>query len=50
MAFNEVILGCSPFTLGYQFGHRSRLYELDFTNHPEVIQEVIDKAYEMNGI
>lgn len=48
MTFNEVILGCSPFTLGYQFGHRSRLYELDFSNHPENILEVIDKAYELN--
>lgn len=48
MTFNKVILGCSPFTLGYQFGHRSRIYELDFSNNPEAIQEVIDKAYEMN--
>lgn len=48
MTFSEVILGCSPFTLGYQFGHRSRLYELDFSNHPENILEVIDKAYELN--
>ena len=48
MTFSEVILGCSPFTLGYQFGHRSRLYELDFSNHPENIVEVIDKAYELN--
>ncbi|MBQ6218613.1 MAG: hypothetical protein IJJ47_02665 [Methanosphaera sp.] len=48
MTFSEVILGCSPFTLGYQFGHRSRLYELDFSNQPENILEVIDKAYELN--
>ncbi|RAP49545.1 MAG: hypothetical protein BZ133_07640 [Methanosphaera sp. SHI613] len=48
MTFSEVILGCSPFTLGYQFGHRSRLYELDFSGYPENIVEVIDKAYEMN--
>ena len=48
MTFNEVILGCSPFTLGYQFGHRSRLYELDFSGHPENILEVIDSAYDLN--
>ncbi|MDO5826565.1 MAG: hypothetical protein Q4Q22_09295 [Methanosphaera sp.] len=48
MTFNEVILGCSPFTLGYQFGHRSRLYELDFSGQPENILEVIDSAYDLN--
>lgn len=48
MTFKEVILGCSPFTLGYQFGHRSRLYELDFSNHPENIVEVINKVHEFD--
>lgn len=48
MKFNDVILGCSTFTLGLQFGHRSRLYELDFMNQPENILEIIDKVYEMN--
>lgn len=48
MVFKEVILGCSPFTLGYQFGHRSRLYELDFSNQPENIVEVINKVHEFD--
>ncbi|MBE6487254.1 MAG: hypothetical protein E7Z86_00835 [Methanosphaera stadtmanae] len=47
MTFNKVILGCSPFTLGFQFGHRSRIYELDFSGQPENIVEVIDKAYQL---
>lgn len=47
MTFNKVILGCSPFTLGFQFGHRSRIYELDFSNQPENIVEVIDKVYQL---
>ena len=48
MTFSEVILGCSPFTLGFQFGHRSRLYELDFSGHPENILQVINSAYDFN--
>lgn len=47
MTFNKVILGCSPFALGFQFGHRSRLYELDFSDKPENIVEVIDRAYQL---
>ncbi|WP_455645053.1 hypothetical protein [Methanosphaera sp.] len=47
MTFNEVILGSSPFLFAPQFGHRTRLYELDFQNQPENIVEILDKAYEM---
>lgn len=47
MSFNEVILGSSPFIFGSQFGHRTRLYELDFDNQPENIAEILDKSYEL---
>ena len=47
MTFNEVILGSSPFTFAPQFGHRTRLYELDFKDQPDNIAEIMDKAYEL---
>ncbi|OED30462.1 hypothetical protein [Methanosphaera sp. WGK6] len=47
MTFSEVILGSSPFLFAPQFGHRTRLYELDFQNQPENIAEILDKVYEM---
>ncbi len=46
MTFNEIILGTSPFIFAPQFGHRTRLYELDFENQPENIVKVLDKSYE----
>lgn len=46
MTFNEIILGTSPFIFAPQFGHRTRLYELDFEKQPENIQKVLDKSYE----
>ena len=48
MSFNEVILGCSPFTLVNHFGHRSRLYELDFHNNPKNILEILNKSNELD--
>ena len=48
MSFNEVILGCSPFTLVNHFGHRTHLYELDFQNKPENILQIINKSNELN--
>lgn len=47
MTFNEVILGTSPFIFSPQFGHRTRLYELDFEKQPENIAEILNKSYEM---
>lgn len=47
MTFNEVILGSSPFIFSPQFGHRTRLYELDFQNQPENIAKILDKSYEL---
>ena len=47
MTFNEIILGTSPFIFAPQFGHRTRLYELDFEKQPENIQKILDKSYEM---
>ena len=47
MTFNEIILGTSPFIFAPQFGHRTRLYELDFEKQPENIAEILDKSYEM---
>ncbi|HIH35537.1 MAG TPA: hypothetical protein HA277_04620 [Methanosphaera sp.] len=47
MTFKEIILGTSPFIFAPQFGHRTRLYELDFENQPENIAKVLDKSYEM---
>jgi len=49
MTFNEIILGTSPFIFAPQFGHRTRLYELDFEKQPENIQKILDKSYE-NGV
>lgn len=47
MTFNEIILGTSPFIFAPQFGHRTRLYELDFENQPENIAKILDKSYQM---
>lgn len=47
MTFSEIILGTSPFTYAPQFGHRTRLYELDFQGQPENIAEILDKVYEL---
>lgn len=47
MTFNEIILGTSPFIFAPQFGHRTRLYELDFEKQPKNIAEILDKSYEM---
>ncbi len=47
MTFNQIILGTSSFTYSSHFGHRTRLYELDFQDHPENIQKVLDVAYDM---
>lgn len=47
MTFNEIILGTSPFIFAPQFGHRTRLYELDFQKQPENIAEILDKSYEL---
>lgn len=47
MTFNEIILGTSPFIFAPQFGHRTRLYELDFEKQPENIAEILDKSHEM---
>lgn len=47
MTFNEIILGTSPFIFAPQFGHRTRLYELDFENQPENIAKILDKSYEL---
>ena len=44
MTFNEIILGTSPFIFAPQFGHRTRLYELDFENQPENIAKILDKS------
>lgn len=46
MTFREIILGTSPFIFAPQFGHRTRLYELDFEKQPENIREILDKSYE----
>lgn len=47
MTFNEIILGTSPFIFAPQFGHRTRLYELDFEKQPENIAEILNKSYEL---
>ncbi len=47
MTFSEVIFGSSPFLFSPQFGHRSRLYELDFQKQPENIVPILDKAYSL---
>ncbi len=48
MVFNEIILGTSPFVFSTHFGHRAWLYELDFKEQPENVQEVLDCAYNMD--
>ena len=47
MTFNEIILGTSPFIFAPQFGHRTRLYELDFEKQPGNIAEILNKAYDL---
>lgn len=47
MTFNEVILGNAPFIGATRFGHRSRLYELDFKKQPENIAKIMNKSNEM---
>ncbi|MCD7781889.1 MAG: hypothetical protein LUG89_04270, partial [Methanosphaera sp.] len=47
MTFNEVILGSSPFTFSPHFGHRTRLYELDFQDQPENIAQILNCANSM---
>ncbi len=48
----KILLGTSPFIGAAQFGHRSRLYQLDLYNQPENILNIIKKTYELgiNGI
>jgi hypothetical protein len=41
------LLGTSPFIGAAQFGHRSRLYQLDLYNKPENILKIIKKSYEL---
>lgn len=48
MTFNEVILGTSVFCYAPQFGHRSRLYELDFQKQPVNIEKILNHVYDMN--
>ena len=47
MTYSEVILGSSPFIFSPQFGHRTRLYELDFKNQPENIAKILNKSYQL---
>ena len=47
MTYDKIILGTSPFVFSPQFGHRTRLYELDFENQPENIAKILDKSFEM---
>jgi hypothetical protein len=42
----RVLLGTSPFIGAAQFGHRARLYQLDFYKHPENIFKIIRSSYE----
>ena len=44
----RTILGTAPFTGEQYFGHRSRIYEMDF-EHPESIANLIKMAYD-NGV
>ncbi len=41
------LLGTSPFIGAAQFGHRSRLYQLDLYNQPENITKIIKKTYSL---
>lgn len=43
----RTLLGSSPFVAAPQFGHRARLYQLDFYNNPENIVKIIQKSFEM---
>lgn len=43
----RIILGTATFTGEQYFGHRSRIYEMDFEEHPENIAKLIEKAYNM---
>lgn len=43
----QTSLGTAPFIGMPYFGHRSRLYQLDFYNNPENILKVMKKSYEM---
>lgn len=43
----RTLLGSSPFIAAPQFGHRARLYQLDFYNSPENIVKIIQKSFEM---
>ncbi len=43
----RTLLGTSPFIGAAQFGHRSRLYQLDLYNKPENILKIIRKSYEL---
>ena len=41
----KTILGNAPFLAERYFGHRSRLYQLDFENNPKNIADVIIESY-----
>lgn len=43
----QTSLGTAPFIGMPYFGHRSRLYQLDFSNNPENILKIMKKSYEM---
>ena len=43
----RTLLGSSPFVAAPQFGHRARLYQLDFCNNPENIVRIIQKSFDM---
>lgn len=43
----RTLLGSSPFVAAPQFGHRARLYQLDFYNNPENIVKIIQKSFDM---
>lgn len=50
MTFKEVIFGTSVFTFAQQFGHRSRLYELDFKKQPENVEKLLNYAYDKGNL
>ena len=43
----RTLLGTSPFIGATQFGHRSRLYQLDLYDKPENILKILKKSYEL---
>lgn len=43
----RTLLGTSPFIGAAQFGHRSRLYQLDLYDKPENILKILKKSYEI---